>query len=274
MSVARGIGTATPAPAATSSPWTTRIRSTPTSSRSGSGRSAMRRSRRSSTTRITSPIASTCGATSSSAPASHRRVWDEAAGRWNVVTDQGDPDSVSTVSAQHLVLAVGVLSHPKTPDIPGVETFAGPTYFTSRWPHEGVDFAGQRVGVIGTGSSAIQSIPLIAEQADHLTVFQRTPAFSMPAKNAPLEPERVAARKAEYDAYRQEARYSRIGVVVPMTEELASAADPDEREERFNDGLERRDPRRHRQAVHRHPRSTPPRTSSPASSSGTGSARP
>ena len=103
-------------------------------------------------------------------------VWDEASGRWHVTTDQDDD-----VSAQHLVLAVGVLSHPKTPDIPGVETFAGPTYYTSRWPHEGVDFTGQRVGVIGTGSSAVQSIPLIAEQAEHLTVFQRTPAFSMPA---------------------------------------------------------------------------------------------
>ena len=140
----------------------------------------------------------------------------------HVATDQDDD-----VSAQHLVLAVGVLSHPKTPDIPGVETFAGPTYFTSRWPHEGVDFTGQRVGVIGTGSSAIQSIPLIAEQAD---ASHRVPAdpgvLDAGHERARYDPDVVAARKADYDAYRQEARYSRIGVAVPLTEELATAADP------------------------------------------------
>ena len=158
-------------------------------------------------------------------------VWDEDSRRWTVTTDRGDE-----ASAQHLVLAVGVLSHPKTPDIPGVETFAGPTYWTSRWPHEGVDFTGQRVGVIGTGSSAVQSIPLIAEQAERLTVFQRTPAFSMPALNGPYDPDVVTERKATYEEYRKEARYSRIGVVVPPTEELATAADPEEREERFRQG--------------------------------------
>ncbi len=89
-------------------------------------------------------------------------------------------------------MASGCLSHSKLPEIPGLESFAGPTYHTGHWPHEGVDFTGKRVGVIGTGSSGIQSIPIIAEQAAHLTVFQRTPNFSMPAQaTAPLDRPRV-----------------------------------------------------------------------------------
>ncbi len=115
-------------------------------------------------------------------PASTSR---RSAGR--VTTDQGDD-----VSAQHFVMAVGCLSASKMPEIPGIERFRGNWYHTGHWPHEGVDFTGQRVGVIGTGSSAIQSIPIIAEQAAHLTVFQRTPNFSLPAKNAPLDPEECA----------------------------------------------------------------------------------
>jgi cyclohexanone monooxygenase len=97
-------------------------------------------------------------------------------------------------------MATGCLSMPKKPDIPGADSFAGPSYFTSTWPHEGVDFTGQRVGVIGTGSSAVQSIPIIAEQAAHLHVFQRTANFVVPAHNHPLceedqQPEKVAARR-------------------------------------------------------------------------------
>ena len=113
-------------------------------------------------------------------------------------------------------MATGCLSLPKAPDVNGAERFAGEMYFTSRWPHEGVDFTGKRVAVIGTGSSAIQSIPIIASQASQLTVFQRTPNFSIPARNGPL-PE---ARRADYDAdpaaYRERARWSAAGV--PMGE--------------------------------------------------------
>ena len=89
-------------------------------------------------------------------------TWDDDAGRWTVTTDQGD-----TVSAQFCVMAVGCLSAAKDPEIDGIDTFAGPTHHTGRWPHEGVDFSGRRVGVIGTGSSGIQSIPLIARQDVH-----------------------------------------------------------------------------------------------------------
>src|SRR6185436_4543173 len=93
-------------------------------------------------------------------------TWDEATARWTVETDRGD-----RVAARFLVMATGCLSDAQLPPIPGRETFAGRSYHTGRWPHEGVDFTGQRVGVIGTGSSAIQSIPIIASQAAHLTVF-------------------------------------------------------------------------------------------------------
>ncbi|MDH5289849.1 MAG: NAD(P)/FAD-dependent oxidoreductase, partial [Acidimicrobiia bacterium] len=98
--------------------------------------------------------------------------WNEGLGRWLVSTSAGD-----LVSVGHVVMAVGTLSAPKLPEIPGIETYQGATYQTQKWPHEGVDFTGKRVAVIGTGSSAIQSIPLIAAQAAHTTVFQRTPNY-------------------------------------------------------------------------------------------------
>ena len=85
----------------------------------------------------------------------------------------------------------------KSPDFPGLDRFAGETYHTGRWPHEGVDFTGKRVAVIGTGSSAIQSIPLIARQASRLTVFQRTASFSVPAHNGPIDRRRERAIKAD-----------------------------------------------------------------------------
>ncbi len=125
------------------------------------------------------------------------QTFDEKAGRWTVTTNQGD-----VVSARYCVMATGCLSVPKDIDITGAERFKGPTYRTSRWPHEGVDFTGQTVAVIGTGSSAIQSIPQIAKQAKHLTVFQRTPNFSLPAHNTPTDP----AVAAEWQANRAELR--------------------------------------------------------------------
>ena len=124
--------------------------------------------------------------------------YDEAQTLWHVTTTQGD-----AACAPFLVMATGCLSVPLVPDIPGLDDFAGDRYQTSQWPHEGVDFAGQRVGIIGTGSSAIQAIPLIARQADHLTVFQRTPNFSIPAANAPLDPSWVADFKQHYREHRQ-----------------------------------------------------------------------
>jgi cyclohexanone monooxygenase len=109
----------------------------------------------------------------------------------------------------------------KAPEIPGRERFRGPIYHTGHWPYEGVDFTGLRVGVIGTGSSGIQSIPLIAEQAAELTVFQRTPNFSMPAGNRPLAEDEVAEMKANYPAWRAAQRSSGFGAPQPLPTESA-----------------------------------------------------
>ncbi len=104
--------------------------------------------------------------------------FDEAAHRWDIRTDRGEH-----VSARHCVMATGCLSTARVPDFEGLASFKGKTYHTGHWPHEGVDFTGQRVGIVGTGSSAIQAIPVIAAQAAHLTVFQRTPNYSIPSRN-------------------------------------------------------------------------------------------
>src|ERR1700742_3614217 len=107
--------------------------------------------------------------------------YDEAANRWHVRTDAGE-----TFTAKYLITAVGCLSTANVPAIPGLETFKGAWYHTGQWPHEGVDFTGKRVGMIGTGSTGIQAAPVIAAQAKHLTVFQRTANYSVPARNIPL----------------------------------------------------------------------------------------
>ncbi len=155
-------------------------------------------------------------------------VWDAAAGLWRLRTDHGEE-----ISCRFYVMASGCLSLPKTPDIEGTERFRGEVYFTSSWPHEGVDFTGKRVAVIGTGSSGIQSIPLIAAQAAQLTVFQRTPNFSIPAHNGPASAERLAALAADRAGYREEARRSRGGIPTELTEITAATAPPEVRRERF-----------------------------------------
>lgn len=111
-------------------------------------------------------------------------------------------DDDTTLHARFVVMATGCLSVPNVPNIKGLDDFYGPTYHTGQWPHEGVDFTGKSVGVIGTGSSAIQSIPLIAEQARSLTIFQRTPNYSIPAHNAPLDEEYVRSVKENYAEFR------------------------------------------------------------------------
>jgi cyclohexanone monooxygenase len=130
-------------------------------------------------------------------------ILDESDDRWSIATDDGD-----RLSAAFLVMATGCLSVPRIPDIPGRELFAGEMYHTGLWPHEGVEVAGKRVGVIGTGSSAVQAIPIIAAEADHLTVFQRTANFSVPAWNGALDAETIRDRKARYEVFRRAARTS------------------------------------------------------------------
>jgi cyclohexanone monooxygenase len=130
-----------------------------------------------------------------------RAAFDEAAGTWEVVTSDG-----RSVRAKFVVLATGCLSNARIPDIKGLSDFEGPVYHTGHWPHEAVDFTNRRVGVIGTGSSAIQSIPVIAAQAQHLYVFQRTPNFSIPAHNAPLNEEARRVFRKNYPEIRRFAR--------------------------------------------------------------------
>src|SRR5690606_34720709 len=128
--------------------------------------------------------------------------YDDENGRWAIETDQGD-----RFSARYCIMATGCLSVPRLPKYPGLDEFEGDWYHTGEWPHEGVDFTGLRVGVIGTGSSGIQSIPLIAEQAASLTVFQRTPNFAIPAHNRPLTQEQRDRNKEKFQELRREAEY-------------------------------------------------------------------
>src|SRR5918994_2090434 len=124
-------------------------------------------------------------------------TFDGRAGEWTLRTDGGEE-----IRARYCVMAAGNLSTPRVPDFKGLRNFKGKWYHSGLWPHEGVDFSGLRVGVIGTGSSGVQMIPIIASQAKHLTVFQRTANFSLPARNGPMEPEREQRHKADYPARR------------------------------------------------------------------------
>ncbi|MYD99619.1 MAG: NAD(P)/FAD-dependent oxidoreductase [Gammaproteobacteria bacterium] len=159
-----------------------------------------------------------------------RATFDEDASRWQVETDTG-----LVVDAAFVIMATGCLSSANLPEFDGRDDFQGETYHTGRWPHEGVDFAGKRVGIIGTGSSAIQAIPIIAAEAGHLTVFQRTPNYSIPARNAPIDPDYVREIKAEYSAFR--ARNYRMqagfGSKIPHNDAPASSDDPASRESNY-----------------------------------------
>jgi cation diffusion facilitator CzcD-associated flavoprotein CzcO len=159
--------------------------------------------------------------------------YDEASGRWDVLTDSGE-----RLSALHCIMATGCLSDARVPDIPGIDSFEGATYHTGRWPREGVDFTGLRVGVIGTGSSGIQSIPIIASQAEHLYVFQRTANFSIPARNAPLDPQFVAELKAHYRERRARAKLSAAGTDSVRGEKRVQDDPPDVREKVFEERWE------------------------------------
>ena len=137
--------------------------------------------------------------------------YDEKKAEWEVVAEQGD-----TYRSNFCIFATGCLSSYNLPKFEGVEDFSGATYHTGQWPHEGVDFSGLRVGVIGTGSSAIQSIPEIAKQAKHLTVFQRTANYTIPARNAKLTEDYVRAVKDDYTGLRERARQKPAGYDIPL----------------------------------------------------------
>ena len=154
--------------------------------------------------------------------------WDDTSDRWQIVTDNG-----ADVSCRYYIMATGCLSTPKPPEIDGVKDFKGEIYFTGRWPHDGVNLAGKRVAVIGTGSSGIQSIPLIAADAAQLTVFQRTPNFALPAGNGPQPTDRKTLFEGDRTTYREQARWSMAGVPYPQQTAVSWQLSDAERRERF-----------------------------------------
>jgi cation diffusion facilitator CzcD-associated flavoprotein CzcO len=152
-------------------------------------------------------------------------TYDETRGCWQVRTEAGEE-----ISTHFLISAVGCLSSTNLPDFEGLDQFQGEWYHTGLWPHEPVDFTGKRVGLIGTGSTGIQATPVIAEQADHLTVFQRTPNYSLPARNARLTPEEQTEVKASYRDLRRRLRESRGGFPYTPTGKSAEEFTPEEQQ--------------------------------------------
>src|SRR3977135_2068 len=164
-----------------------------------------------------------------------RAAFDEDANLWSVTTSDGN-----TVSAKYVVLATGCLSNARMPDIKGLSEFNGKVYHTGHWPHERIDFNGQRVAVIGTGSAAIQSVPVIAEQASHLMVFQRTANFSIPARNALLCAEERERFRQNYPEIRRFAReVARNGIYTDLPDRGALDDGDDERRARYEARWER-----------------------------------
>ena len=159
--------------------------------------------------------------------------FDESARCWRIETDQGE-----RITAQFVVMATGCLSSTQLPNFKGLESYTGDTYHTGNWPHHKVDFAGKRVGIIGTGSSAIQAI---AEQAGHLTVFQRTPNYSIPTRNAPMTEEYDQSWKVDYARFRRQAcETTKNGVLANPNNQSALDVSEEERrevyEQRWADG--------------------------------------
>ena len=153
----------------------------------------------------------------------------EDANLWEIETDQGD-----RVTARFLITGIGCISAGNVPDIAGLDSFEGDWYHTGSWPHEGVDFDGKRVAVIGTGSSGVQSIPVIAKQAERLTVFQRTPQFTIPARHETVDRRFIEEEvKPNYDEIWNKARWSQSGFPLELSERLAMEVSEEERLETY-----------------------------------------
>jgi cyclohexanone monooxygenase len=157
-------------------------------------------------------------------------AWDDESSIWRVHADDG-----SVVTARFIVWGVGVVSHPKKPDFPGLEDFEGEVYSTNRWPHEGVDLAGKRVGIIGTGASGVQAIQTIAEEVGHLTVFQRTANYCAPNWNRLTDPEEYRKMQARYPEIRAFSRdCNLLGIEADHPEPSAKLATDEERRKRLD----------------------------------------
>jgi cyclohexanone monooxygenase len=157
-------------------------------------------------------------------------TFNETTKKWLVETDRGHK-----VQAQFCIMAVGCLSAANMPSFKDIDKFKGPIYHTGEWPHDGAKLEGLRVGIIGTGSSAIQSIPIIAKQAESLTVFQRTPNYSIPAWNEKLDPKYEESVKSTYPELRAKARGRPAGFYFPFNTDSALEATPEERQKQFED---------------------------------------
>ncbi|HET7018138.1 MAG TPA: NAD(P)/FAD-dependent oxidoreductase [Streptosporangiaceae bacterium] len=143
-------------------------------------------------------------------------AWDDETGLWTV-RSAGGP----VAKARIVVAAVGALSAANVPQFPGAADFAGEQYSTARWPHTPPSFAGQRVGLIGTGSSGVQVLPELAKQARTVTVFQRTAQFVTPAGQGPLDPQLVALWKANYQEIRRRTKLTPGGIPIPEARHAA-----------------------------------------------------
>ena len=156
--------------------------------------------------------------------------FDDDTSCWHVTTGAGD-----LFIAQHVVMATGCLSTPKAPDIPGINDFRGEVYFTSRWPEKLVSFGGKNVGLIGTGSTGIQALPELAKQAGRMFVLQRTPSYTLPARNEPLDPGYMTQAKQNYAQRRAEAKNHQAGHLRATTDRKTFSMDEQERRQRFED---------------------------------------
>jgi cyclohexanone monooxygenase len=157
-----------------------------------------------------------------------RAVYNTTTHRWTLLTDREE-----NLEATFCIMATGCLSAPRIPDFKGIGNFKRPWYHTAAWPHDGVDFGGQTVGCIGTGSTGIQAIPVIAAQAKKLFVFQRTPHFSVPANNRRLDPRSERDMKARYSEHRRAARSSTFGVPIAGNAASALSVSAEEREREY-----------------------------------------
>ncbi len=161
-------------------------------------------------------------------------VFDEATNRWNITTDSGEH-----IVAKFFITGVGCLSIPFTPKFKGIESFQGESFHTAEWPHDGVDLAGKRVAVIGTGATAVQIVPEIAEETDHLYVFQRTPSHDLPGRNRPLGKEYIEEIKATYKEIWKTAREAPAGFPFQRGPKSALEVTPEERKSAYEAAWER-----------------------------------
>ena len=154
--------------------------------------------------------------------------FDENLKTWKITTNTGED-----INAQYFIMATGCISTTQIPNIKGLSDYVGNTFHTGDWPHEEVDFSGQSIAVIGTGSSGIQSIPVLAKQAKKLTVFQRTPNYSIPSQNEPMTKKYERSWKDVYSERRKEMRYSAHGSLKDLNDVPALSVDEDQRQELY-----------------------------------------